>query len=117
VSALSVFKSSVQVHDSSGRAIGAGMAYLHLRQGAEQPQRATGTVSLKAWQPEGEAPAWLRLDDGRRLAIEVSRDVLSDCSRNHILRYHATWPPVLPDTSAHGDAAGVRPGPDAPTER
>jgi hypothetical protein len=114
---LAVFKSSVEVHDTGGRAIGVGMTYVHLRLAAEQAQRATGTVSLTSWHPEGDAPAWLRLDDGRRLTIEVSRDVLSECSRNHILRYHAAWPPVPPDSHPNGNAAGARPGPDASTER
>jgi hypothetical protein len=91
---MAVFKSSVEVHDAGDRAIGAGMAYLHLRLPADAEQRATGTVSLKRWAPEGEAPAWLALADGRALPIEVSREVLSECSRNHILRYEASWPPL-----------------------
>jgi hypothetical protein len=49
---------------------------------------------LKRWEPEGTAPAWLALDDGRALAIAVSREVLSECSRNHILRFQAAWPPA-----------------------
>jgi hypothetical protein len=91
---MAVFKSSVDVHDASDRPIGAGMTYVHLRLGAEQPQQATGTISLKRWEPQDDLPTWLRLADGRRLSIEVSREVVSECSRNHILRYQATWPPT-----------------------
>jgi hypothetical protein len=70
------------------------MTYVHLRLAADTAQRVTGTVSLRRWEPADEAPSWLALDDGRKLAIEVSREVLSECSRNHILRYQATWPPI-----------------------
>jgi hypothetical protein len=91
---MAVFKSSVEVHDAGDRPIGTGTTYVHLRLAADAEQRATGTVSLKRWAPEGEAPAWLALADGRSLPIEVSREVLSECSRNHILRYQASWPPV-----------------------
>ena len=90
---MAVFKSSVEVHDTGDRSIGSGMTYIHLRLGADARQRATGTVSLKRWEPAGEAPAWLALADGRALPIEVSREVLSECSRNHILRFQTTWPP------------------------
>src|SRR3954470_4698359 len=89
---MAVFKSNVEVHDASDRAIGAGMTYLHLRLPADAEQRATGTVSLKRW--EGGVPAWLALADGRALPIEVSREVLSECSRSHIRRYEASWPPL-----------------------
>lgn len=91
---VAVFKSSVEVHDANNRSIGSGMTYIHLRLGADAEQRATGTVSLKHWEPEGEDPAWLALADGRALAIEVSREVLSECSRNHILRFQTSWPPA-----------------------
>ena len=95
---MAVFKSSVDVHDAENRSIGSGMAYLHLRLATEAEQRATGTVSLRRWEPADEVPTSLRLEDGRRLPIEVSREVLSDCSRNHILRFQAQWPPSrLPD--------------------
>jgi hypothetical protein len=95
IDTMAVFKSSVDVHDSGRRSIGAGMAYVHLRLGTDVEQRATGTVSLRRWEPEGEAPAWLELADGRRLQIDVSREVLSECSRNHILRFQTDWPPAI----------------------
>jgi len=91
---MAVFKSSVAVHDAANRSIGAGMAYVHLRLAADADQRATGTVSLRRWEPADDVPASLQLEDGRRLSIEVSREVLSDCSRNHILRFQAQWPPA-----------------------
>jgi hypothetical protein len=93
---MAVFKSSVDVHDADDRSIGSGMAYVHLRLAADAEQRATGTVSLRRWEPADEVPAWLLLGDGRQLPIEVSREVLSDCSRNHILRFEAEWPPLQP---------------------
>ena len=93
---MAVFKSSVDVHDAANRSIGTGMAYVHLRLAADAEQRATGTVSLRRWTPADEVPASLQLEDGRRLPIEVSREVLSDCSRNHILRFQAQWPPAEP---------------------
>ena len=91
---MAVFKSSVDVHDARDRTIGSGMTYVHLRLGAEQPQQATGTVSLRHWEPQDDLPTSLRLADGRRLSISVSREVVSECSRNHILRYQAAWPPA-----------------------
>ncbi len=91
---MAVFKSSVEVHDAADRAIGAGMAYIHLRLDAEQAQESTGTVSLRSWEPHDDLPTSLHLADGRRLSIAVSRQVVSDCSRNHILRFQASWPPV-----------------------
>jgi hypothetical protein len=91
---MAVFKSSVEVHDASDRPIGAGMTYVHLRLGPEQPQQATGTVSLRRWEPHDDLPTSLRLEDGRRLSIAVSREVVSQCSQNHILRFQAAWPPT-----------------------
>ena len=93
---MAVFKSSVDVHDADNRSIGTGMAYVHLRLAADAEQRATGTVSLRRWEPADEAPVSLQLADGRQLPIEVSREVLSECSRNHILRFQAQWPPSEP---------------------
>ena len=90
---MAVFKSAVEVHDAADQSIGSGTAYVHLRLAADAEQRATGTVSLRRWEPADEMPASLKLADGRLLPIEVSREVFSDCSRNHILRFQAQWPP------------------------
>ena len=91
---MAVFKSSVDVCDRDRRSIGSGMAYVHLRLAAETEQKATGTVSLRRWEPADDLPTALLLADGRLLRIEVSREVVSECSRNHILRYQAHWPPA-----------------------
>ena len=90
---MAIFKSAVEVRDSSGHSLGEGMAYIHLPRGKEACQDATGTVSLRRWEPAADGPSHLALDDGRRLPISVSSARLSDCSRNHILRFEATWPP------------------------
>ena len=91
---MAVFKSAVQVLDRSSRTIGEGMTYIHLPRGQGVAQEATGTVSLRRWEPVEEMPAHLALEDGRRLQISVSRDVLSECSQKHILRFQASWPPA-----------------------
>ena len=90
---MAVFKSAVVVMDPSERALGEGRAYIHLPRGQEVSQDATGTVSLRRWEPGDRLPTLLALEDGRRLAISVSRDVLSECSQKHILRFRAVWPP------------------------
>lgn len=90
---MAIFKSAVTVRDPRERDIGEGMAYIHVARGEATRQDATGTVSLRRWEPADNAPAHLTLEDGRRLTISVSREVLSECSRNHILRFRASWPP------------------------
>jgi hypothetical protein len=93
---MAVFKSDVLVQDAGARSLGEGKAYVHLPRGLDAAQDASGTVSLRRWEwePTADGPSTLLLQDGRRLAIAVSRDVLSDCSRKRILRFQATWPPV-----------------------
>ena len=90
---MAVFKSAVQVCDSTERSIGEGMAYIRPPRGREVAQDASGTVSLRRWEPAEDPPTHTRLEDGRRLAISVDRSLLSDCSRNHILRFTAVWSP------------------------
>jgi hypothetical protein len=92
---VAVFKSPVEVRDPGERSLGEGMAFIHLPRGGEVAQDATGTVSLRRWEPGEDPPTGLALAlaDGRRLPISVSREVLSDCSQKHILRFRATWPP------------------------
>ena len=90
---MAVFRSEAEVLSEDGRGLGAGMAYLHLPRGLEREQDGNGTLSLQSWEPSGDPPTALRLKDGRQLAIQVSRDALSDCSRNRILRFTAHWPP------------------------
>jgi hypothetical protein len=90
---MAVFKSEAEVVTQKGDSVGAGTAYLHLPRGMEREQDGGGTISLKTWSPSEDAPAALRLADGRRLEIRVSRDALSECSRNRVLRFQAHWPP------------------------
>jgi hypothetical protein len=90
---MAVFKAAATVRDAQGRTIGEGTTYVHLRRPEGVAQDVTGTVSLQWWEPVGDPPAVLALADGRRLAVVVSRDVLSECSRNRIFRYTAAWPP------------------------
>jgi hypothetical protein len=90
---MAIFKSPVQVLDSSGRAIGEGMAYVHTPRGLEVSQEAGGTISLGRWEPAEHEPVSLLLEDGRRLKIVVTQSALSDCSRNQILRFSTCWPP------------------------
>lgn len=90
---MAVLKSAVEVRNQGERSLGEGMAYVHLPRGHNASQDVTGTVSLRRWEPTEDPPTHLALADGRRLAISVSRETLSDCSRNHILRFRAAWPP------------------------
>jgi hypothetical protein len=73
---------------------------LHLPRGRDQAQDGAGTVSLRSWEQPDEPPAELRLADGRRLPISVTRDALSDCSRNRILRFTMRWPPLEPEPTS-----------------
>ena len=91
---MAVYKSSVVVRDGRGETIGEGMTYVLLRRPQTEVQDVTGTVSLQWWEPVGDPPAEVALADGRRLSIDVSRDVLSDCSQSRIFRYRASWPPT-----------------------
>ena len=90
---VAIFRSEVEVLSESGRPLGTGMAYLHLPHGLEREQEGTGTVSLRSWEPEDEAPTILQLGNGRRLTINVSRNAISECSRNRILRFSTRWLP------------------------
>jgi len=90
---MAIFKSEAQVLDETGRPVGRGTVYVHLPRGLEREQDGGGTVSLKSWTPSDRAPRSLRLADGRRLDLRVSRDALSDCSNNRVLRFEARWPP------------------------
>jgi hypothetical protein len=90
---MAVFKSEAEVITSTGESLGEGTAYVHLPRGVEREQDAGGTISLKSWSPSRDAPTALRFADGRRLEISVSRDALSECSRNRVLRFQAHWPP------------------------
>lgn len=89
---MAVFKSQAAVLSEAGQELAEGVAYLHLPRGLERAQEAGGTISLKTWASNGDTPTALLLADGRRLVISVSRDALSECSRNRVLRFQAKWP-------------------------
>jgi hypothetical protein len=93
---MAILKSSARIYDATGHAIGEGVAYVHLPHGRDTPQAAGGTISLRRWEPDGDDPAYIVLEDGRRLDIAVTQSALSDCSRNHILRFATSWPPRTP---------------------
>jgi len=90
---MAVFKSEADLLSDGGALLGTGTAVLHIPHGVERAQDATGTLSLKTWTPSEDLPAAIRLPDRRRLPISVSRDALSECSRNRVLRYRTHWPP------------------------
>ena len=89
---MAILKSDAELLGEQGQRLGDGMIYVHLPRGLEREQDGSGTMSLKAWTPTEDPPAALQLPDGRRLAITVSRDALSDCSRNRVLRFQVRWP-------------------------
>ena len=91
---MAILKSDSNVLNETGQRLGVGTAYLHLPHGLDREQEGTGTISLRSWEPTDAPPAELRLEDGRRLAIRVSRDALSECSRNRVLRFTLRWPPA-----------------------
>lgn len=76
----------------AGQTLGSGTAYVHLPRGLDRGQEAGGTISLRAWTPAADPPVALSLADGRRLPIRVSRDAISECSRNRVLRFELSWP-------------------------
>lgn len=90
---MAVFRAEGVVLGDSGADLGSGMASIHLPRGREREQEAAGTVSLQAWEARDDPPVALKFADGRVLAICVSRDALSECSRNRILRFTARWTP------------------------
>lgn len=89
---MAVIKGQAQVLGEGGTVLGSGTAYIHLPKGRGPAQTANGTISLRSWNAAPAPPAQLSLDDGLTLAIEVTAEALSECSRNHILRYRARWP-------------------------
>jgi hypothetical protein len=89
---MAVLRSAAELLGRSGQVIGRGTLALHLPCGREQAQQASGTLSLVYWAPSGELPAIVRLPDGTQLPLEVSRDAVSECSRNRILRLSTRWP-------------------------
>ena len=87
---MAVKKSLARLLTSDGSAIGEGRAYLHLRLPEDQPQPATGTLSLDWW--TDALPSHLQLADGPTLALTLESDKLSACINNRVLRYTTHWP-------------------------
>jgi len=90
---MAVFRSEAVLLGDGGARLGAGMAYLHLPRGEGREQDVSGTMSLKSWDAAEGQPVAIQLSDQRTLTISVSRDALSECSRNRVLRFQAHWPP------------------------
>ena len=91
---MAVVRVEARVVDERGGEIGAGMAAIHLPLGRSRAQQASGTVSLRQWNPAGGDPVALCWGEGESISIQVSRDAISDCSRNRILRFSASWQPT-----------------------
>ncbi len=89
---MAIVRSNAEVQAGDGATMGRGIAYIHLPRGHGRAQDASGTVSLREWNAAAGEPAVLLLEDGQTLAIRVSRDALSECSRNRVLRFSADWP-------------------------
>jgi len=90
---MAIIKGNAEIRSATGSVVGQGMMYLHLPRGREQAQSAGGTVSCTAWNPDAGEPRLIAIDDGPTLTIEVSKEAVSQCSQNHILRYTTEWDP------------------------
>jgi hypothetical protein len=86
-------KGNAEIRSANGAIIGRGMAYVHLPRGQGRAQTAGGTVSCTDWNPSVGEPAIIAIENGPTLPITVSKDAVSQCSRNRILRYTAQWNP------------------------
>jgi hypothetical protein len=106
---VAVFKATGRLLDASGTPIGEGRAYIHLRQPADQAQRAQGTLSLDWWNTDdGVATEGVRLDlnDGPGLTLDVESDKLSECVAGRILRYSTNWPGSAERSGSGGVGSG-----------
>jgi hypothetical protein len=90
---VAVNKSHARLVAKDGTLLGEGRAYLHLRLPRQEPQKATGTLSLDWWDDTQPATgATLELSEGPHLSLTVEADRLSECVVGRILRYTADWP-------------------------
>ena len=106
---MAVFKGTGRLLDGHGAAIGAGRAYIHLRQPAELAQRAQGTLSLDWWNTDvGVVTEGVRLDldNGPGLSLEVESDKLSECIAGRVLRYSTNWPGSADRSGSTGVGSG-----------
>jgi hypothetical protein len=92
-------KGNAEIRSAGGSIVGRGMTYLHLPRGHGRAQTAGGTVSCTDWDPGAGEPAIIAIENGPTLAIAVSKEAVSQCSQNHILRYTTEW---SPDASGSG---------------
>jgi len=90
---VAILKGNVEILAADGSVVGRGMTYLHLPRGQERAQHAGGTVSCTEWNASGGEPTHVAMPDGRIFSISVSAEAVSECSRNHILRYTTEWEP------------------------
>ncbi|MFN0073896.1 MAG: hypothetical protein ACKVVP_20645 [Chloroflexota bacterium] len=93
---MAIIKGIAELRSAGGELVGSGMAYLHLPKGKGVAQAVGGTVSCTTWHPDAGAPTSLMIERGPTLTISVSKEAVSQCSQNHILRYTATWVPDQP---------------------
>ena len=90
---MAIVKGNAEIRADNGSVVGRGVAYLHLPRGRERAQTAGGTVSCSAWNPGAGEPSVIAIENGPTVTITVSKEAVSECSRNRILRYTTEWQP------------------------
>lgn len=90
---MAIVKGNAEIRAADGSIVGRGMAYLHLPRGHGRAQTAGGTVSCTDWHPGSGQPEIIAIENGPTLSITVSKEAVSQCSQNHILRYTTEWNP------------------------
>jgi hypothetical protein len=98
---VAIVKGNAEIRGANGSIVGRGTTYLHLPRGRGRAQTAGGTVSCTEWNPNAGEPRIIALENGPTLSISVSKDAVSQCSRNHILRFTTEWNPD-PSSSTAG---------------
>jgi len=88
---VAIVKGSAEILSATGTCIGRGIAYVHLPRGKDLLQTATGTVSCTEWHEGAEPPEMVQIEGYEPLTVSVSREAISECSRNHILRFSTSW--------------------------
>lgn len=97
---LAIVKGNAEIRSADGSLVGRGMTYLHLPRGQERAQTAGGTVSCTDWNPNAGPPRIIAIENGPTLSITVSKEAISQCSQNHILRYTTEWNPDASSSAA-----------------
>lgn len=88
---MAIVKSPAKILSGDGTSVGLGMAYIHLPRGKDREQVATGTISCTEWHESAGLPETIQLEGYAPLTVSVSREAISECSRNHILRFSTSW--------------------------